>query len=102
VVTQGLAVDPDGNANRYPPYLARAVHARRWAYILPYDVGAPALVALLRKHHVPYTRWHWGNASIFDGPVRPDFPILPRTSVPATPHSTVAPRSGVAASGATR
>lgn len=74
VVTDGLAVDPHDNGNRYPPYLARARTVRRWAYVLPYDVGAPQLEALLRRDNVPYSRWRWGNDSVFDGPVSKRFP----------------------------
>lgn len=85
VVTWGLQVDAHPGGNRYPPYLARARDVRRWAYILPYDVDAPALDALLRRKHVAYSRWRWGDASVFDGPVSRDFPpILPASAEPST------------------
>jgi len=74
VVTDGVAVDRRPVGNRYPPYLARAARARRWAYVLPYDADTPALLAALARYKVPYTRWRWGNGSVFDGPVRPGFP----------------------------
>jgi len=32
------------------------------------------LTALLRREGVPYARWRWGNASVFDGPARRSFP----------------------------
>jgi len=92
VVTRGLAVDPRPNGNRYPPYLAAAARARRWAYILPYDVDAPALAALLRREGVPYARWRWGNASVFDGPARPSFPPTLALAPSQPPTARVAAR----------
>jgi len=74
VVTDGVLVDTRPVGNRYPPYLARAARARRWAYVLPYDQDTPALLVLLARYKVPYAHWHWGNASVFDGPARPGFP----------------------------
>jgi len=74
VVTDGVLVDTRPVGNRYPPYLAWAARARRWAYVLPYDQDTPALLVLLARYKVPYAHWHWGNASVFDGPARPGFP----------------------------
>ncbi len=74
VVTDGVAVDTRPVGNRYPPYLARAARARRWAYVLPYDRDTPALLALLARYRVPYAHWRWGDASVFDGPAWPGFP----------------------------
>ncbi len=80
VVTDGVAVDTRPVGNRYPPYLAQAARARRWAYVLPYDRDTPALLALLARHKVPYAHWRWGDASVFDGPARPGFPPTPAGS----------------------
>jgi len=64
VVTLGLTVDHNPRGARYAPYLARAAHARRWAYILP-DRYAGAFVARLRRDHIAYRRWRWGDSSLF-------------------------------------
>ena len=64
VVTLGLTIDHNPRGARYAPYLARAVHARRWAYILP-DRYADAFIARLRRDHVAYQRWRWGDSSLF-------------------------------------
>ncbi len=64
VVTLGLTVDRNPRGARYAPYLARAAHARRWAYILP-DRYAGAFVARLQRHHIAYRRWRWGDSSLF-------------------------------------
>jgi hypothetical protein len=76
VVTSGLAIDPRSDRNRYPPYLSRAARSPRWAYILPYDIHVPELLILLRRYHVAYNRWHWDNASVFDGAAGPNFPPM--------------------------
>ncbi len=64
VVTLGLTVDHNPRGARYPAYLARAAHARRWAYILP-DRDVPMFLARLRRQHRPYRRWRWGDSSTF-------------------------------------
>jgi 4-amino-4-deoxy-L-arabinose transferase-like glycosyltransferase len=64
VVTLGLTIDHNPRGARYAPYLARAAHARRWAYILP-DRYADAFIARLRRDHVAYQRWRWGDSSLF-------------------------------------
>lgn len=64
VVTLGEHVDHNPRGARYPPYLARAAHVQRWAYIVP-DRYLPALEARLRREHIGYVRWRWGTSALF-------------------------------------
>jgi hypothetical protein len=82
----GIKIDVNPRGERYAPYLQRAHAARRWAYILP-DHFVGTFTALLRRYHVPFSRWRWGTAALFynhwdwgrptiiDGPALADFPF---------------------------